>query len=332
MQNDKISIISIIYDVEPFVRQCLESIASQTYSNIEIILVATRKEGEHSYDIAQEFAEKDSRIKLIDAPHSGRGDARNRGLEAASGSYIGFVDGDDFIEADMYEKLHESICRNAADIAVCGKITEYKNESVPDERRPELRLKPQDAFRMIMKNDGFFLHCWDKLFRASLFENLRFPADKYQEDRFTVGKAIEGAGCIVYDNVPLYHYRVRAASGSNIRRMSEFNTDADMEIYSHLAETYPELKGLCSRSLIYDHITCIQNYMLYFEGKNDTEADGRMKMHLDYVRSHKNDKDCETDAKFRFKIFICLHMRWLLRLITKYHTRKDDARHEPIEE
>ena len=329
MQNEKISIISIIYDVEPFLRQCLDSMISQTYRNIEIILVVTDKEGDRSLEIAEEYADKDERIKIVQAPHGGTGDARNRGLDAASGDYIGFVDGDDFAEPDMFEKMYMNIKKYDADIAVCGKVSEYKDSSYEDIRQPLREMTAAEAFEMILDGTGFFFHCWDKLFRASLFQGLRFPADRYLEDRYVIDIAIGRAGKTVFDNEPLYHYRVRGDSLSRVKKMSEYNTDADTDFCDYVRKICPQLTDRCRYFLMYDHITCVQNYMLYFGGKNkDSEMDMRFRKHLDYVREDSKKSNPLITGKMKVKIFLCLHMRPILKLITILNKGKAEAQHE----
>ena len=117
--NEKISIIVPVYNVEKYLKKCIDSIVNQTYKNLEIILVddgATDRSGE----ICDELAKLDNRIKVYHKKNGGLSDARNYGVERATGSYVGFVDSDDYIDAEMYEKLYEAITKEAADVAECN--------------------------------------------------------------------------------------------------------------------------------------------------------------------------------------------------------------------
>lgn len=123
MTNDSSPLISIIvpvYNVEPYVSKCLESILRQTYQNIEIIIIDDGSTDGGS-DICDAYAHKDKRIKVIHQSNEGVSGARNVGLRIAKGEFIGFVDSDDWIEADMYEYLLQNIQQQDADIAICGK-------------------------------------------------------------------------------------------------------------------------------------------------------------------------------------------------------------------
>ncbi len=319
----KISVISIIYKVEPYLRECLNSLINQTYQNLEIVLVVGEG-GDASLDIAREYAAKDERIKLITCTPNGAGDARNRGLSAATGEFTGFVDGDDYASPDMFERLYENLRKNEADISVCGKYSEYVGVSIPDGQKPLNVMSSKDAFEMILDGTGFFFHCWDKLFKSSLFEGIRFPDDRYLEDRYVVKELLERAGRIVYDTTPLYHFRIRSDSLSRIEEMSELNTDADMEFGEFVCERYPGLKPRVEAFLLYDHLTCIQNRLIHGTYTKENTA-----KHYDYIRSLKGSlrSNPRIDGRLRLKVFLAFNMKWALKAITQRSIRKA-ARYE----
>lgn len=321
MQYPKISIISIIYKVEPYLRQCIESMTAQTYKNLEIVLVVGTG-GDNCLEIAREYEAKDGRIKVVPCEPKGTGDARNRGIEAASGEYIGFVDGDDYASPEMFEKLYSNLEKYGADIAVCGKFSEYPTGAIPDEQRPLRQMNSRDAFEMIFKGTGFFFHCWDKLFKAELFEGISFPTDRYLEDRYVVNILLERAEKIVYDTTPLYHFRVRSDSLSRIDEMAEHNTDADMAFAEYVLDRYPDLKDEAEAFLLYDHVTCIQNALIH-----GTFTRQSTEKHYEYISAHKGgmNKNPLIDPKLKLKVFLSLHMKWALRLITGRSVRKAAA-------
>lgn len=331
MSRGRISIISIIYRVEDYLPQAIESMISQTYKDLEIILcVGVGGDEDSSLSICESYAAKDDRIRVIkrDAD-KGQGYARNLGIEAATGDYIGFVDGDDFIEKDMYEKLLDNLEKYDADISVCGKFSDYENASIPDRTAPVRVMTNRDCYEMLLRGTGFFFHCWDKLYKREIFEGLSFP-EGYLEDRYVIGKALYRAKKTVYDTTPLYHYRIRSDSGSRVLRMSEYNTDADAVFCAEVKELFPEFSDLADATLLYDHITNIQNYLLHFKGKDgDTdEMKERYRAHLQYVRDNKNKKNPEVSKKLRLKIFMTLYMRPLLKAVTKKRTEKRDSQNE----
>ena len=317
-QYPKISVISIIYKVEPYLRESIESMINQTYKELEIVLVVGTG-GDRCMEIAREYEAKDSRIKVVPCEPKGTGDARNRGLEAATGEYIGFVDGDDYASPEMFEKLFLNLEKYEADIAVCGKYSEYPGCSVPDEQKPLRQMSSKDAFEMILKGTGFFFHCWDKLFKASLFEGISFPTDRYLEDRYVVNILLERADKIVYDTQPLYHFRVRSDSLSRVDEMAEYNTDADMDFADYVLKRYPDLKNAAEAFLLYDHLTCIQNRLIHgtFTAENTAK-------HYDYIREHKGNMKFNplVDFRVKLKVFLALHMKWALKKITQRSVRK----------
>lgn len=119
MKEDLISIIVPVYKVENYLSKCLDSMICQTYKNIEIILVDDGSP-DNSGKICDDYAKKDSRIKVIHKENGGLSDARNAGLKIATGKYIGFVDSDDYISVEMYEKLYNQAKKEDADIACCN--------------------------------------------------------------------------------------------------------------------------------------------------------------------------------------------------------------------
>ena len=115
----KVSVIVPVYNTEKYLKQCIDSITAQTLNEIEIIIVDDGSKKECAL-LCDEIAQKDSRIKVIHKENAGAGMARNTGIEAACGEYIGFVDSDDYIDPKMYETLYEAAARNGADIAISG--------------------------------------------------------------------------------------------------------------------------------------------------------------------------------------------------------------------
>ena len=115
---DTISIIVPIYNVEEYLRRAVDSIRCQTYTNLEIILVDDGSP-DNSGVICDEYAKTDNRIKVIHKKNGGLSDARNAGIEAATGAYLGFIDSDDYIEPEMYQRLYSALVENDAEISVC---------------------------------------------------------------------------------------------------------------------------------------------------------------------------------------------------------------------
>ena len=160
-----ISVIVPIYNVEKYLPQCIESILRQTYTNLEIILVDDGSP-DSCPQICDDYAAKDSRIKVIHQANSGVSAARNSGLKIAKGKYIGFIDGDDYIEPDMYEYLYNLITVYEGNISVC---TVTDKPTLIKTQKP-LAIPSIKAFTLLYKQS----YVCNKLFCARIIKNIRF--------------------------------------------------------------------------------------------------------------------------------------------------------------
>src|SRR5690625_2548688 len=170
-----ISIIVPVYNNEEYLEKCLNSILNQTFQQYEIIIIndgSTDKSGA----ICRAYAEKESRITVIDQDKRGVSAARNLGVQRAVGTFIGFVDGDDYIDENMYEYLYEACIRTGSDISICklgrkinGKIT---NEIDDDY---ELILEHETAMEELFKGELYRFSLCNKLFNKSCFDHVTFP-------------------------------------------------------------------------------------------------------------------------------------------------------------
>lgn len=140
--KDLISVIVPVYKVERYLCRCVDSIIAQTYTNLQIILVDDGSP-DGSGAICDDYAAKDPRITVIHKENGGLSDARNAGLGAARGSYIGFVDSDDYISVDMYEKLYKAIVACNADMSVCNFRYVDENGNNMEERNNALPVKDE---------------------------------------------------------------------------------------------------------------------------------------------------------------------------------------------
>lgn len=324
MEEKKISVISIIYKVEPYLRQCIESIVNQTYRNLEIILVAGEGD-EGCLQICREYEAKDDRIKIVTCKPAGVSDARNNGLAVMTGDYLGFVDGDDYIEPDMYESLVKNLTGYKSDIAVCGRFYEFANVTEQDEAKPPVVLNSTEALDMVLSGTGFFLHCWDKLFTRKVFEGLYFPVDKHVEDRIVVNRLLDKADRIVYDPAPKYHFRERADSLSREEKMTKMNTLANEELSAYIYKVHPDLADVCESFMVYEHITCIQNLML--KGSRDKEQIALHKNYLKGIAPHLKE-NTRISKKVRLKLKMVIYCPRLLCQITKQRVRRQNEEHE----
>lgn len=222
MESNLISVIVPAYNIAEFLPRCLDSILNQTYSNLEVIVISDGSTDETN-DIIKEYAEKDSRIVPIFKVNSGVSDTRNKGLEIAKGDYIGFVDGDDYIEPNMYEILLNNAIENDADISHCGyqmvfptRVDYYYNTG------KKVTQDNKEGIRDIIVGDYVEPGIWNKLYRKSIIENVFMPVDiKINEDVLFNFYAFTKSQKSVYEDLPLYHYILRKGSAAT----SKVNTN-----------------------------------------------------------------------------------------------------------
>jgi len=240
-----ISVIVPVYNIEKYIRKCIESITRQTYHNLEIILVDDGSTDE-SGRICDEYAKTDNRIRVIHKENEGLSDARNLGLENCMGKYIGFVDGDDWLEDDMYEFLYQTLNTHNADIAVCGHYLEddggvYASEYTDGSLKV---YNCHEAVCAIVKDKEIHSFAWDKLYKRELFDEIRYPSGRYVQDIFTTYKVFMKADRVVCHNKPKYYYYQRVDSIQRTRG-SKLNWDqfcVYKESLSVLEKDYSELR------------------------------------------------------------------------------------------
>lgn len=214
--NSLISVIVPIYKVEKYLRKCVESILSQTHTNLEIILVDDGSP-DNCGAICDEYAKQDARIKVIHKPNGGLSDARNAGLDIMTGEYVAFVDSDDWIGPRMYETLLQMLKLFQADIAIGGVADELEqNGKVTTVKVTNYREKPfyESATEAMHRFFTTSWAAWDKLYKADLFWDIRYPVGEINEDEAIVLQLLSKCTRVCYTNEVFYHYMRRPSSGS----------------------------------------------------------------------------------------------------------------------
>ena len=208
MSDPKISVIVPVYKVEPYLHKCLDSIVNQTYRNLEIILV-----DDGSPDgcpaICDEYARRDPRVRVIHQENGGVSAARNAGLDAATGDWIGWVDPDDWIEADMYESLLENALAYEADIAVCGRVERHPDKDVFWGWEAVQVWDQEQAVGQLLEDKALRNYQCDKLWRRELFEGVRFPVGEIFEDITVTCQLLLRARRVIALPGTKYNYRQR---------------------------------------------------------------------------------------------------------------------------
>lgn len=206
----RISVIVPVYNTEAYLPKCIESILSQTYSNIEMILIDDGS-SDNSGRICDAFAERDGRIVVIHKENGGVSKARNDALKIATGEYIGFVDSDDTIHPQMFEALYRNLTENKVDVSVCDYEMVYPDKRIHN--NPEglkMRFDADAAIKTILLGKYFQGHLCNKLFKKSVLKDIFFDEDIYvYEDMLFVIKALLNSSAVFFDSTPYYDYYMR---------------------------------------------------------------------------------------------------------------------------
>lgn len=210
-----ISIIVPVYNVEQYIKKCLDSIINQTYKNLEIILVDDGSK-DTSGAICDEYAVRDNRINVIHRQNGGLSAARNTGLDIAKGDFIMFVDSDDFIDLDTVRYLHSLSMRFQSDISICSfTYCDTNGNTWPHDALtvPDGIVSKEDYWKYFYTDiRTFYVTMWAKLFRRSLWRKLRFPVGKLHEDEFVIHTLIDECERISVSKKPMYYYMQRSGS------------------------------------------------------------------------------------------------------------------------
>ena len=234
-----ISIIVPVYNVQDYVGKCLDSICGQSYRNLEIIVIDDGST-DNSPTICDSFAEKDARIKVLHCKNGGLSVARNRGLDIAEGELIGFVDSDDWIEADMYESLYRVLSQYKADISICSFFRDEDQQSIPQYNSGKIHIwKSFDAIHEVIEDKRIHNSMCFLLCKRDIFKCLRFPVGQIYEDIAMSYLIYARAGRVVYIEKPLYHYIMRPGS---IAHSLSYDASKEYEIFRTIYERTAFLK------------------------------------------------------------------------------------------
>ena len=251
MEQPTISVIVPIYNVEEYLQACLDSILAQIYENLQIILV-----DDGSTDgcaaICDAYGAKDSRICVIHQRNGGVSAARNAGLAAAQGDWIGWIDADDWIDPDMFTYLLEGALEEQADICVCGRYEQLRYCTANFGHKDRMLLDQKGAMNALLQERDMDNALYDKLWKRELFQDILFPVGQTYEDLATVYRLFSKAARIVCLPEPKYHYRRRQNSitsdASLPNRMNHYL--AARARYADMAESWPEHRELLEQRCV----------------------------------------------------------------------------------
>ena len=210
-QNPLVSVVVPVYNVLPYLCQALDSVVSQTYRNLEVIIVDDGST-DGSDRVCDEYAERDSRIRTVHQRNLGLSAARNAGMDLATGVYLLFLDSDDWMEQNAIEALMRKATATGADIVCCQFFTERPDLSTRPAATRSTTYTGAEAVEAVACAEGITNSAWGKLYRADIFDGIRYPKGKVYEDVPITWRVLDRATLVITIPDALFHYRLRQGS------------------------------------------------------------------------------------------------------------------------
>lgn len=227
MEKGKVSIITAVYKTEPYLRKCVDSILNQTYQNIELLLIDDGSP-DNCPQICDEYARKDSRVKVVHQKNGGVACAWDTGLDHATGDYIAFVDSDDYVEPNYIEALYQTLSQYNADIATCRHNVICAN--LIGRGNSRIHLEPfypaEKCLGMFLSDNSCGTTSWAKLYRKEIFAQLRYPINiKWMEDYYSICDLCQQIkNGVATTNAVLYHYLIQSESVTQTPNEEKFDS------------------------------------------------------------------------------------------------------------
>lgn len=310
MKEEYVSVIVPIYNVEKYLKQCIESILNQTYKKLNIILVNDGST-DNSLKICEEYEKKDNRIEIVNKKNGGLSDARNAGIERACGEYIAFIDADDYVEENYIERLYESCKKNNTKISIAGiknfdeqtnsNLNEYsfENDDIKCGRDLLVEYYNGKSVQVIV--------AWNKLYKKELFDNIRFNNGRIHEDEFITYKLLYDLDRISIIKECLYNYR--KTPDSIINKKFNKNRLDFLKALEERVEFFSEKKDheLYEKTLLY--YACIlrnmyiqtKKYIIDSTDEQKNIINKYRKLRLEYLKL----SNIKVAKKIKYFIFFC---------------------------
>jgi len=270
-----ISVIVPIYNVEKYLNRCVDSLINQTYNRLEIILVDDGSP-DNCPAICDNYEKKDSRIRVIHKKNGGLSDARNAGMRVAAGEYIGFIDSDDYVSADFFETLLNTMLKENSDIVECSVVKFYEDNKF-DNYKDDMAVKTCSAVESLSEliSEGHFhRHVWNKLYKTRLVHDVPYAVGKLNEDEFWTYRIFGKAEKVTRINKTMYYYFQRKGSimgeSYSLRRLDALEGKLNRQKY--IDKSYPELSCLAKVDLYGSCMFAYQSALKYMSGKDKKAA------------------------------------------------------------
>lgn len=303
MNEELITVIVPVYKVEAYIHRCINSLLKQTYKNLEIILVDDGSPDKCA-EICDEYALIEDRIKVIHKKNGGLSDARNKGIDAAKGNLITFIDSDDWVHEEYIERLYHLLKDTNSDITVCDFIRTSSENFEVNSFIKNIEFTNIEALAQL--TSVFYLQmvvAWGKLYKRELFEEIRFPEGKIHEDEFTTYRLLFKARKITLTTAQLLYYWQREDSimGSAFNMKSKIHLIEAYEERSHFYNDngLEDLESKTYRSLFVIYINIFIKANVY-NNEYDEEK-------LNFKFNDLKTKLRKSNQKISFKVFYELY-------------------------
>ncbi len=306
-----ISVIVPVYNVEKYLDACIESIVNQTYKELEIILVDDGSP-DKCPQMCDEWAKKDSRIKVIHKENGGQGEARNFGMEIAGGEYIGFVDSDDIIRPEMYETMLKEISEHNADMLQCAmfRYSEFPLEKFPD-KGSDISVRVfsnEEAVKHLITDEMITSTCPSVLIKSRIAKNVKFDLGMINEDVMWIYRALRDSEKIAISSEKLYGYYQRDGSTMNcVYTERKFDALKALRMRADSIKTeFPQLYAYAERSFAGG---CMYNYQWVSRLPESAEYEEyKKRLYAMFKSSDLKSVYSVTDIKYKiwyklFKVF-----------------------------
>lgn len=330
-EQKMLSVIIPVYKVEAYLEKCVNSVRNQTYKNIEIILVDDGSP-DNCPEICDRLAKEDDRITVIHKQNGGQGSARNMGLDIAKGSYIAFIDSDDYVDENMYEIMIEALERTNSDMSFCGfyshsglriaESTKIKHEHIWE--------NAEQLLEALFKGEAVGSPC-NKVCKSEIFSDIRFPEGVAREDIYIMHTLYGKCKRAVHTGKSFYHYLIREGSSEH----QDFDPKYLISIQiaedrrDYISKNFPNLLPYADHSCFGARLSAIKKIVRSDCEKAFSDTLAELK---DYIRD--NQADTKEYKKLRreilyfpfvYKIRMNLQYKWRKKakaLLTKLRFRK----------
>ena len=323
METEIISIIIPVYNMERYLDRCVKSVLEQTYTNIEVLLIDDGST-DSSGALCDRWALKDSRIRVVHKENGGLSDARNTGIDASTGKYLSFIDSDDYVSDNMVELMYAALMTNQSDMSICN-FSFVDEEGIPlTEMNQDSPIKNEtisgfDAIQKLFVPKGWFYHlAWNKLYKKSLFSDIRYPTGKYAEDAFIGHRLFGKCNRVTCIGDICYCYTQRSGSIVHSKNSKYYLHDAESFLDRAI---YCEELGLhrCAGMAYWKSAMFLPSIDSFGKDKPELQAEYDKTLHI-FRRHYRMCKYCTL--KERLQIIFVLFSPVLYRFVFRNPFRR----------